>query len=293
MVRPAFFGFNEDTASNNHFQQRPLSSDDLTHKAQEEFDAYVSLLRNAGVEVIVVQDNNEPPTPDAVFPNNWFSTHVTGELVLYPMFAPNRQLERKQQILLTIGMMPGITKIFNLSGFEKEHLFLEGTGSMCLDRVNRVVYCCASERSAAPVLKEFCDEMEYQTVFFHASDNEGSPIYHTNVMMSVARDYAVVCMESVRNAEERERVSAAFAATGHDLLPISVEQLNHFAGNMIELVNQSGERLMVMSQSAEQSLTDEQKSFILSKGRIIAPNLHTIETIGGGSARCMIAEIFV
>ena len=293
MVRPAFFGFNEETAANNSFKKRPASVEDVTLQAQREFDTYVTLLRNAGVEVIVVQDSNEPPTPDAVFPNNWFSTHVTGELVLYPMFAPNRQLERKQQILLTIGMMPGITKIFNLSGFEKEHLYLEGTGSMCLDRVNHIVYCCASERTAEPVLNEFCAEMDYRVVFFHATDGADKPIYHTNVMMSVARDYAVVCMESIRNAAEKNALEQSFRQTGHEIVPITLEQMNHFAGNMIELTNNEGERLMVMSRSAEQCLTDAQRSYILSKGQIIAPDLHTIETIGGGSARCMIAEIFV
>lgn len=293
MVRPAFFGFNDETAANNLYQNKEFISVDATEAAQREFDNYVALLRSHGVEVWVLQDTVEPRTPDAVFPNNWFSTHITGELILYPMYAMNRRQERKKEALTTVGMLPGVTKVINLSGFEREQLYLEGTGSMCLDRVNKVVYCCASERSSSKILDEYCCELGYRAVYFHSTDEKGTPIYHTNVMMAVCNKYAVVCLESIENPDERKKVEESLTATGHILFPITREQVRCFAGNMMELVDKEGKSLIIMSQAAYRSLTPEQVTFLESYSTIIAPDLTTIESIGGGSARCMVAEIFV
>ena len=293
MVRPASFGFNSETAANNHFQNAEAQSNDTAVRARREFDDYVDLLRRNGVDVWVIQDTPKPYTPDSIFPNNWFSTHITGELILYPMFAPNRQKERKLSALATVGMLEGVTKIVNLSGFEKEHLYLEGTGSMCLDRVHKKVYYCASERSSEKVVEEYCSELDYTSLFFHSYDSQGQPIYHTNVMMTIATEYAVVCLESIRDEEERRRVVESLEASGHEIVPITLEQVYHFAGNMLEVLDDKGQSLLLMSAAAKASLTPDQLRTLQRYSRILAPDLTTIETIGGGSARCMVAEIFI
>lgn len=293
MVRPAFFGFNEETAANNLYQNKEFVTQDATKAAQKEFDDYVELLRNHGVEVWVIQDSVEPCTPDAVFPNNWFSTHITGELVLYPMFAHNRRQERKKEALLTVGMLPGVSKVINLSGFEKDQFYLEGTGSMCLDRVNRIVYCCASERSSSLILDEYCRELDYKRIYFHSTDERGEPIYHTNVMMAVCNKYAIVCLESIENETERKIVADSLENTGHTLVPITREQVRHFAGNMMELVDKEGKSLLIMSKAAYKSLQAVQIAYLQQHSTLLTPDLTTIESIGGGSARCMVAEIFV
>ncbi len=293
MVRPAYFGFNEETAASNLYQDRDFYEPDATKQAQQEFDSYVQLLRDHGVDVWVLQDTPEPRTPDSIFPNNWFSTHITGELILYPMLAENRRRERKAEALTTVGMLPGVTKIINLSGFEKENLYLEGTGSMCIDRVNKIVYCCASERSSDKILQEFCREMDYTYVYFHSKDENGNPIYHTNVMMAVCNKYCVICLESIEDEKERRTVEDKLTSTGHILFPISRAQVRQFAGNMIELIDPEGKSLLIMSNSAYESLSPEQLSFLESYSTILHPDLHTIESIGGGSARCMVAELFL
>lgn len=293
MVRPANFGFNSETAANNHFQNAEAQSVDTAARARREFDDYVDLLRRNGVDVWVVQDTPQPYTPDSIFPNNWFSTHITGELILYPMFAPNRQKERKLSALATVGMLEGVTKIVNLSGFEKEHLYLEGTGSMCLDRIHKKVYYCASERSSEKVVAEYCNELDYTSIFFHSFDSEGQPIYHTNVMMCIAKDYAVVCLESIRDETERKTVVQNLEESGHEIIPITLEQVYHFAGNMLEVLDDKGQPLLLMSVAAKASLREDQIRALQRHSRILAPDLSTIESIGGGSARCMVAEIFI
>lgn len=293
MVRPAHFGFNPETAANNYFQNLQAVSSDTAAKALQEFDNYVALLRAHGVEVTVVQDTSSPYTPDSIFPNNWFSTHITGELVLYPMFAPNRRQERKPEALTVVRSLKGITKVIDLTPQEQHDHFLEGTGSMCLDRVNRIVYCCASERSHQEPLKQFCKDLDYQSICFEAKDAATQPIYHTNVMMCVATHFAVICLESIVGEASRNKVVKQLQDTGHEVVDISLEQVNHFAGNMLEVLDSIGHSLLLMSASAKQSLTPHQVATLERYSHILAPDITTIETIGGGSARCMVAELFL
>ena len=293
MVRPASFGFNSETAANNYFQKAEAQSNDTAVRARREFDDYVDLLRRNGVDVWVIQDTPQPYTPDSIFPNNWFSTHITGELILYPMFAPNRQKERKLSALATVGMLEGVTKIVNLSGFEKEHLYLEGTGSMCLDRVHKKVYYCASERSSEKVVEEYCSELDYTSLFFHSYDSQGQPIYHTNVMMCLADQFAVICLDCIDNEMERKQVVETIEKSGKEIIAISEEQMHNFAGNMLQLHNDKGDKFLIMSQTAYCSLTQEQIKNIEKYSQIISSDLRTIEINGGGGARCMLAEVFL
>jgi hypothetical protein len=290
MIRPVNFAFNAETAVNNAFQIRTDSS--AVHlKALEEFDEFVSLLRKNNVDVIEVEDTPTPHTPDSLFPNNWVSFHNDGTLLLYPMFAPSRRAERKDYVLEKIYTRFRVTKKIDLSYYEKNNLFLEGTGSMVLDRDNRIAFACLSPRTDRKVLDEFCDRMNYKPVVFTAVDNSGGPIYHTNVMMCVADSYVVICLDSLHDAGEKEEILEVIQKTGKEIIDINYEQLNHFAGNMLQIENNKGEKLLVMSAQAYQSLTEEQVQKLLSYNRIIYSPLTTIETNGGGSARCMMAEI--
>ncbi|MDO5017484.1 MAG: arginine deiminase-related protein [Porphyromonas sp.] len=294
MVRPARFSYNEETALNNHFQTRSTGEEDeVARKALQEFDDYVRLLRSNGVEVLVIQDTPEPATPDSIFPNNWFSTHCTGELVFYPMYAENRQLERKHSAVNMLSLMPGVTKTIDLTKWESSKKALEGTGSMILDRVNRVLFACRSPRTDEEILAEFCNELDYEYILFDSVDDEGRPIYHTNVMMCVAPKQVIICMDSIPNESDRKALRACFRSAGREIVPITQEQVKHFAGNMLALHSNSGKPLLVMSKAAYDSLTQEQIETLSEKNKILAPDLHTIETNGGGSARCMIAEIFL
>ncbi|WP_329903302.1 citrulline utilization hydrolase CtlX [Porphyromonas pogonae] len=293
MIRPANFGFNTETAANNHFQRASdTSAMQISKAAKNEFDNFVSLLRGHGIDVWVIQDSPTPWTPDSIFPNNLFSTHITGELILYPMFAQNRQLERKLTTLATVGQFEGVQRVINLSGYERENQYLEGTGSMVLDRVNKIVYCCASERSSRKVLDEYCNELGYTSHYFSASDLNGNPIYHTNVMMCVGDKYTVICLECIKDEKERTEVIESFKQTGHEIIDISLEQVYKFAGNMLQLENEDGEKFLIMSAQAKSSLNEKQMSTILKYNQILSPEIYTIEENGGGSARCMIAEIF-
>jgi hypothetical protein len=287
MVRPFRFAFNEETAQNNYFQQ-PEKSGSEAVKALEEFDAFVHRLRGKDVEVLVVQDTPDPWTPDSVFPNNWFSSHLSGELALYPMFAENRRLERKPHIMEKIAHR----KVIDFTHWEKEGEFLEGTGSMVLDRDKRIAYCCRSPRTSEKVLADFCARLNYDAVVFDATDKNGNLIYHTNVMMSVGAQVAVVCLESIADETERRRVVAGLTAAGKVIVEISLEQVTRFAGNMLEVKSRNGHPVMVMSASARNALTAAQESVISTYCAILSSPLSTIETNGGGSARCMIAEIF-
>ncbi len=291
MVRPAQFGFNKETAQNNYFQQNVVDGT-VAEKAVKEFDAFVQLLKRNDVDVTVVQNKPDPPTPDALFPNNWFSSHITGELVLYPMYALNRRLERSPEIIEFLQRKLNHRKLVDLTHWEKDGEFLEGTGSMVLDRHKRIAYCCRSPRTSEKVLSEFCSRMSYDAIVFDAVDKEGNPIYHTNVMMSIGLQIAIVCFESIREEIERKKVTAALTAAGKIIVDISLEQVTHFAGNMLEVKSRNGTPLMIMSSSARNALTLTQETTISTFNRIIAPDLQTIETVGGGSARCMLAEIF-
>jgi len=290
MIRPVSFSFNAQTAVNNAFQSNS-NVEDAQQRALDEFDQFVNLLRKNGVDVIVVDDTREPHTPDSIFPNNWVSFHRDGTLLLYPMYAENRRAERKPHVLEKISSQFRIERKIDLSNYEKEGLFLEGTGSMVLDRDNRIAYACLSPRTNVQVLNDFCRQMNYRPVLFDAVDETGKPIYHTNVMMCVADQYVVICLDSIRNIEQRAATEKAILGAGKKLIPISYSQMNHFAGNMLQVENNEGEKLLIMSSQAFDSLTSDQVQLLTGYNRIIYSGLTTIETNGGGSARCMMAEV--
>lgn len=291
MIRPAKFSYNPETAVNNAFQQK--QTDEYTQeKALNEFDGFVEILRSNGVDVTVIQDSLEPHTPDSIFPNNWFSTH-NGILFLYPMYAVNRRLERNEEIINQILDKYPASRIEDLSGFEEKNLFLEGTGSMVLDRENRLAYACLSPRTDKEVLDEFCKRTNYRAIVFHAFGADRTPVYHTNVLMAVADKYVVICLDSISDSGERSFVEDTIRSSGKEIVPISVQQMNSFAGNMLQVVNRSGEILLVMSTQAYNSLDSEQIKRLRHFNRIVHGSLNTIETNGGGSARCMLAEVFL
>ena len=290
MIRPVNFGYNAETAVNNAFQVKSIDTD-TQHKALNEFDGFADKLRQNGVDVTVVEDTPEPYTPDSIFPNNWVSFHDDGSLLLYPMYAVNRRAERKQHVLDKVAEKFAIRKRIDLSIYEKEDLFLEGTGSMVLDRDNKIAYACLSPRTNEKVLNDFCKQMGYSACLFHATDGNGQDIYHTNVMMCVADKYTVICLSTVRSENEKAKIIDTIKKTGKEIVDISIDQMNHFAGNMLQVENEQGEKLLIMSSQAFASLTGEQKEKLVSYNKIIHSPLTTIETNGGGSARCMMAEV--
>lgn len=292
MIRPAKFGFNAETAVNNSFQQS--STDNLVpEKALAEFDQFVDLLTAHEIDVTVVQDSPMPYTPDSIFPNNWISFHSDGTIVLYPMFAMNRRQERKPAVLEKLSQKFLIQETIDFTQQEERGLFLEGTGSMVLDRDHHLAYACLSERTHENLLEQFCTELGYTSVAFSALDMQGAPIYHTNVMMCVADLYVVVCLDSIATDLEREMLVAQIQSTGKTIISISLEQMNHFAGNMLQVKNLRGEKFLIMSTQAYQSLQKEQVEAIEAFNKILHSPIPTIETNGGGSARCMMAEIFL
>ena len=291
MIRPVNFTFNSQTAVNNAFQVEGKESG-VNERAREEFDNFVEKLRRNGIDVNVVNDTPEPYTPDSIFPNNWISFHENGTAVLYPMFAENRRLERKPSVIEQVKEKFNYQKFIDLSSFEEEQKYLEGTGSMVLDRDNKIAYACLSPRTNVDVLVKFCDALNFLPVVFHAVDSNGTPIYHTNVMMCVAERYVVVCLESIHNKNEKNDLRTKINASGKELIEISTSQMAQFAGNMLQVQNIKGERFLVMSTQAFESLTDSQIKKLSTYNRIIHSPLNTIEKNGGGSARCMMAEIF-
>ena len=290
MIRPVNFGFNEETAASNAFQNR---SDDqqVQHKALHEFNRFVNMLQENGVDVTVVDDTSEPHTPDSIFPNNWVSFHEDGSVFLYPMQAENRRLERREDIIAKLEDRFSVKHVIDLSRFEVEGKFLEGTGSMVLDRENKIAYACLSPRTNREVLAVFCEETGYKNVCFDALDERNKAIYHTNVLMCIGRNFATICLDSVHNPHEKILVTESLKSTGKEIIEISFEQMNHFAGNMLEISNKAGESLIVMSQSAFNSLRSAQRDALEKYGRLVYANINTIETNGGGSARCMMAEV--
>lgn len=290
MIRPVNFAFNAETAVNNAFQVAG-ETDEVQETARLEFDGFVKLLRENGVDVTVVEDTPVPYTPDSIFPNNWVSFHADGTVLLYPMFAPNRRTERKPHILEALTGHFTIRQTLDLTGFEHQNLFLEGTGSMVLDRDQKIAYACLSPRTDRTVLEDFCTKMQYRAVIFDAVDASGQHIYHTNVMMCVADRYVVICLDSIADAGQRQQVSDSITQSGKAIIPISLDQMAHFAGNMLQVQNAAGERLLIMSSQAFESLKETQLQQLTSFNRILHASLHTIESNGGGSARCMLAEI--
>ena len=291
MIRPVRFGFNAQTAVNNAFQIADANQQEVEKKAIAEFDDFVEKLRNAHVDVTVVEDTPEPHTPDSLFPNNWISFHSNGTIVLYPMFAENRRLERKPTVLAAIKNKFLIQQTEDMSVYENRQLYLEGTGSMVLDRDNRFAYACLSPRTDRQVLEDFCTRMNYTPVVFNSMDEKNQPIYHTNVMMCVADRYVVICLDSIPDEREKNNVIEKIKASGKSIISISLSQMNHFAGNMLQIENSSGEKILVLSSQAYESLTPAQVAELSGFNRILHSSLHTIESNGGGSARCMMAEI--
>ncbi len=295
MVRPARFGFNPETAANNAFQHNDarLSAEEVSRKALAEFDGFVGQLRNAGIEVIVADDTPEPVKTDAVFPNNWVTFHEDGRVFTFPMFSPNRRLERSEAMLERLRARFAVHDRIRMEAAESDNRFLEGTGSMVLDRENRLVYACTSPRTDPELTREFARQTGYEPVLFRAVDQNGTEIYHTNVMMALGETFAVICLESIAGAEERELVADKLRSTGKEIIGISFEQMNAFAGNMLQVRSKDGRRFLVMSEQAYRALDERQIARIEAHTRILHAPLYTIETYGGGSARCMMAEIFL
>ncbi len=292
MIRPAAFAFNPQTAVNNSFQKE-TGKQLVQQKALAEFDGLVKELRDHGISVIVIDDKAEPHTPDAVFPNNWISFHEDGTVVVYPMFAENRRAEKNKKLLERIENRFYIRSITDLSFYEAKQEFLEGTGSMVLDRDNELAYACLSPRTHPTPLYDFANETGYRPVLFQATDEQNRDIYHTNVMMCMADEYVVICLEAVKDDFQKQMLLDKFEETGKLVIPISLEQMVHFAGNMLQVVNNTGEKFLVMSTQAFNSLTPTQSDLLQSFNRILHAPLYTIEENGGGSARCMIAEIYL
>ncbi|UVJ45597.1 arginine deiminase-related protein [Pseudomonas sp. LS1212] len=291
MIRPTRFAFNPDTAVNNRFQQPLLDPERAQQKALEEFDGYVQTLRENGVEVLVVQDTPAPHTPDSIFPNNWWSSHADGSLVLYPMEGQNRRLERNKGVLQVLEQRFAIRTTIDLSTLEQQNIFLEGTGSMVLDRENRISYACHSGRTHVDALRQFAERLDYRICAFHAVDRHQAPIYHSNVMMSVGRELSVVCLQALPEEAERQALQRSLHDTGKDILALDYDQLEAFAGNMLEVHDKDGQPLLVMSRSAWQSLLPAQRQHVERHTRPVVVNIDHIERIGGGSARCMLAEV--
>lgn len=292
IVKPVRFGYNPQTAESNAFQRRTGYGREVQEGALREFLAYAALLRANGVNIALAEDTEDPRTPDSIFPNNWFSTHEDGTLVLYPMAMPNRRAERKENFLNIIKKHFEVKRTVDLTHYEEEGLFLEGTGSLILDRENKIAYACLSPRTSQEVLDDFCSQMGYRAISFRATDQKGIDIYHTNVMMSVGTTYAIVCLDAIEDEAERGAVLNSLEKTGKKVMEITHEQMNSFAGNMLELRSNEGKKLLIMSASARKSLTSEQNRELSKTYRLLSPQLETIETNGGGSARCMLAEIF-
>jgi len=294
MVRPANFGYNPETAENNAFQKSDQTSPEIIrNKAIEEFDHAVGILKSKGIDVIVWQDDPEIKKTDAIFPNNWFTTHDDGTLLTYPMFSVNRRAERDPELLDFLLRNFKVTRDYTMVHYEDEGLYLEGTGSLIPDRKNKIVYACRSERTSVSLFDKWCVIMNYKGIFFEAKDEKGIPIYHTNVLMTLGTDLAVICLSAIQNPVEREKVLEALQQTGKTIVDISFQQMYQFAGNMIEIIGFGGQKYLVMSQTAYQSLTQKQLDLINLHAEPLVLEIPTIETYGGGSARCMIAEIFL
>ncbi|WP_178987645.1 citrulline utilization hydrolase CtlX [Winogradskyella schleiferi] len=298
MIRPVNFRMNEQTAVNNYFQEDlDLKNAEINAKAQDEFDAFADKLKAAGINVIIEDDDKLNDTPDSIFPNNWVSFHANGDVAKYPMFAENRRRERRDEVFIRLedeGFK--IENIVDYTSAELEGYFLEGTGSVALDRVNRKAYCALSPRADEDLFIEFCEDFEFTPIIFTANQTvEGKrlPIYHTNVMMCLAENFAVICLDSIDDKKERKNVVKHLKQDGKEIISITEAQMHQFAGNMLQLRGKEDQRYLVMSEAAHKSLTQNQISTIEKYCPILSSSLETIETCGGGSARCMMAEVFL
>lgn len=297
MIRPVDFNFNHQTAINNHYQKTQDGLDAVNEKAQKEFDLLVEKLQSNGINVLVFDDDLSHDTPDSIFPNNWITFHSNGDIALYPMFAINRRLERREDVLSFVEEKSfSINNIVDYTSAENEDLFLEGTGSMILDRANKKVYCSLSQRSSEEILIEFCEDFQYTPVVFNSfqnANNQRLPIYHTNVMMCIAETFAVVCLESIDDESQQKNVVNHLSESGKEIIEISEDQVEKFSGNMLQLKDTNGDAILVMSDSAHMALTKQQVDKIQKHCKILSSPIPTIETCGGGSVRCMIAEVFL
>ena len=290
MIRPTRFGFNEQTASSNHFQHRKCGVD-VHGLALKEFDGMVEVLHRHLIPILVIDDTPDSESPDSIYPNNWFSTHSDGSLVLYPMCSPNRRAERRPGIISEIRRLAGTTRVVDLSGWEDSGEYLESTGSMVFDRKSRTAYACRSPRTSEKVLEDYCQHMGYIPFLFDAVDRDGRPIYHTNILMSIGKEFAVLCKEAIVSQEICDRIVSGLVASGKRVVGISYSQMMHFAGNILEVSNLRGERCLLMSDTAKAGLTPGQLESIAGQDKVIALHIPHIEEVGGGSVRCMLAEI--
>lgn len=295
MVRPSNFGFNDQTAKSNAFQINDPSNTtkEIKEMAREEFDNFVDKLRSQGINIIVGEDSIEPKKPDAVFPNNWITFHENGLIITYPMFAPYRRREIDDRFIHQIGEEFEIIGRIHLENFEKKNLFLEGTGSMIFDRVHQIAYACLSPRTELSLFHKFCNVVNATPIAFEAVDGNGQQIYHTNVMMAMGDTFVVICLDTIRDKEDLKKLKKSFKKTKKEIINISLDQMMSFAGNMLQVENDAGKTFLVMSEQAFRSLRPEQIEQIERHTHILYSPIPTIETYGGGSARCMMAEVFL
>jgi hypothetical protein len=294
MVRPAAFGFNEETAANNYFQSHPaISKEELQQKVLAEFDTMVTILRSHGITVLVVEDTKEPSKPDAIFPNNWLSTSPNGTVAVFPMYAANRRIEKREEIVEELAKDYIVKDLQDWSEYEAEGRFLEGTGSMIIDYENKMIYACVSERTSLSVLEKYAAANGFQAIAFLATDKNGMPVYHTNVMMALGENFCVLCEEAIEEEWELIAVRQLLQSTSHTIVTITREQMHQFAGNMMQVINNNGQTFLVLSQTAYNSLTKEQRKQLEGFTTLLPIDVPTIEEVEGGSVRCMMAEIFL
>lgn len=294
MIRPAAFGFNEETAANNYFQSNPvISKEELQQRALTEFDNMVKTLRSQDINVLVIEDTKDPAKPDAIFPNNWLSTSPNGIVAVFPMYAPNRRIEKRDKILEQIAEKFMVLDVQDWSEYEVEGRFLEGTGSMVIDHDNKLIYACVSERTSVSVLEKYAATNGYQALTFLATDKNGMPVYHTNVVMSLGEGFCVLCEEAIDEEWELIAVRQLLESTNHMIIAITREQMHQFAGNMLQVKNNEEEFILIMSQTAYNSLRKEQREMLEAYSTLLPIAVPTIEEVEGGSVRCMMAEVFL
>ena len=293
MVRPAHFAFNEQTAGSNAFQNIPQDCTDIQSKVEVEFDAAVAALRQAGVDVWVIEDTGDAIKPDAIFPNNWISTHEEGTIVLYPMLTPNRRAERRIDVVEYLKANNSVKRVLDLSHYESSNAFLEGTGSIVFDHEARIAYACLSPRTHLTVLQDLCQQINYKPIVFHSTDEQGQDVYHTNVIMGVAKGFVVVCLESVKNEAERDLLVNSIKDSGKEIVAISFAQVKSFGANVLAVSNKEDKQFLALSASAHLSFTQKQIEAIEQYATLLPISIPTIEQIGGGSLRCMLAQNFL
>ena len=294
MIRPAAFGFNEETAVNNFFQSRPILNKEKIHQiALQEFDEMIMKLRENLIDVLLINDTPEPIKPDAIFPNNWIATLPEGIISVFPMFAANRRTEKRDDILKILAEKFIVKDVQDWSEYEAEERYLEGTGSMVMDHENKMIYASVSERTNLSVLEKFASANGYQAIVFVATDKNGNPVYHTNVVMALGENFVVLCEEAIEEEWELIAVRQLLESTEHTIIPITREQMHAFAGNMIQVKNKNNENFLLLSQWAYDSLNHEQIQMLEAYSKLLPINIPTIEKVEGGSIRCMVAEIFL